>query len=87
MPIERLFLTGTPMENRVEEFKALVHYLKPEVAARLSAVDGLAGAGAFRAAVAPVYLRRNQSDVLEELPPRIESEEWGQSWTRRSCGT
>src|SRR5262249_17734272 len=27
-------------------------------------------------AVAPVYLRRNQTDVLQELPPRIETEEW-----------
>jgi SNF2 family DNA or RNA helicase len=39
-------------------------------------VDGLIGAGHFRAAVAPVYLRRNQSDVLAELPPRVETEEW-----------
>ncbi|MDP8931362.1 MAG: DEAD/DEAH box helicase [Actinomycetota bacterium] len=71
-----LFLTGTPMENRVEEFKTLVGHLQPEVAARVSSVDGLAGAEGFRKAVAPVYLRRNQADVLEELPPRIESEEW-----------
>jgi SNF2 family DNA or RNA helicase len=34
------------------------------------------GAGHFRAAVAPVYLRRNQDDVLQELPPRVETEEW-----------
>ena len=27
-----LFLTGTPMENRVEEFRNLVGYLRPEVA-------------------------------------------------------
>jgi len=26
--------------------------------------------------VAPAYLRRNQSHTLEELPPRIETEEW-----------
>ncbi len=71
-----LFLTGTPMENRVEEFRTLVHHLQPEVARRVSATDGLAGATAFRTAVAPVYLRRNQSDVLAELPPRIETEEW-----------
>lgn len=71
-----LFLTGTPMENKVEEFKTLVGHLQPELAARISAVDGLAGAARFRKAVAPVYLRRNQSDVLEELPPRIESHEW-----------
>ena len=44
--------------------------------AKVSAIDGLAGAATFRAAVAPVYLRRNQTDVLQELPPRIETEEW-----------
>ena len=71
-----LFLTGTPMENRVEEFRTLVGHLRPAIASRLSAVDGLAGAATFRKTVAPVYLRRNQADVLEELPPRIETEEW-----------
>jgi SNF2 family DNA or RNA helicase len=71
-----LYLTGTPMENRVEEFRTLVSHLQPAVAERVRAVDGLAGADAFRRAVAPVYLRRNQADVLDELPPRIETEEW-----------
>jgi SNF2 family DNA or RNA helicase len=75
--VERtLFLTGTPMENRVEEFRTLVRHLQPGLARRVSAADGLAGAAAFRSAVAPVYLRRNQTDVLQELPPRIETEEW-----------
>ena len=71
-----LFLTGTPMENRVDEFRTLVSHLQPKVAAKVSSLDGLAGAATFRAAVAPVYLRRNQTDVLQELPPRIETEEW-----------
>ena len=71
-----LYLTGTPMENRVEEFRTLVGQLQPEVAASIRAVDGVAGADRFRRAVAPVYLRRNQDDVLDELPPRIESEDW-----------
>jgi superfamily II DNA or RNA helicase len=71
-----LYLTGTPMENRVEEFRTLVSHLQPGVAERVRAIDGLAGAETFRRAVAPVYLRRNQDDVLDELPPRIETEEW-----------
>jgi superfamily II DNA or RNA helicase len=71
-----LFLTGTPMENHVEEFRSLVGYLQPEIASRVKPMDSLAGASRFREAVAPVYLRRNQEDVLDELPPRIESEEW-----------
>ncbi|MFC4948362.1 DEAD/DEAH box helicase [Pseudonocardia sp. GCM10023141] len=73
-----LFLTGTPMENRVEEFRSLVGYLQPAVARSVSAADAVAGATVFRRAVAPVYLRRNQDDVLTELPERIETEAWVQ---------
>ncbi|WP_228708103.1 DEAD/DEAH box helicase [Amycolatopsis keratiniphila] len=71
-----LFLTGTPMENRVEEFRNLVHYLQPRVARSLDATDALAGAKRFRRAVASTYLRRNQEDVLTELPDKIEVEDW-----------
>lgn len=71
-----LFLSGTPMENRVEEFRNLVGYLQPQVATRVAGRDGVAGPTAFRRAVAPVYLRRNQDDVLMELPDLIRSDEW-----------
>ncbi|TDC84897.1 DEAD/DEAH box helicase [Actinomadura sp. 7K507] len=63
-----LFLTGTPMENRVDEFRSLVAHLRPDVAERVRPSDAAMGARAFRSAVAPVYLRRNQRDVLVELP-------------------
>jgi superfamily II DNA or RNA helicase len=71
-----LFMTGTPMENRVAEFRSLVRMLDEEVADRLDDRDGLAGPVAFRKAVAPVYLRRNQQDVLTELPARQLTDEW-----------
>ncbi len=71
-----LFLTGTPMENRVEEFKSLVDYLQPGLAPRIDGHHGLAGADSFRRAVAPVYLRRNQEDVLTELPQLVRSDDW-----------
>lgn len=71
-----VFLTGTPMENCVDEFRTLVDYLQPEVAASLDKVSGLAGAAHFRASVAPAYLRRNQEDVLSELPDRLDAEDW-----------
>jgi SNF2 family DNA or RNA helicase len=77
-----LFLTGTPMENRVEEFRVLVSHLQPDLVPRISTVDGMIGAGYFREVVAPVYLRRNQDDVLQELPPRVETEEWVQLTAR-----
>ncbi|MEU8743932.1 DEAD/DEAH box helicase [Streptomyces parvulus] len=71
-----LFMTGTPMENRVAEFRNLVRMLDPEVADRLGDGTGLTGSVAFRRAVAPVYLRRNQEDVLTELPSLQHTDEW-----------
>jgi SNF2 family DNA or RNA helicase len=71
-----LFLTGTPMENRVEEFRNLVAYLNPLLAKGIDGVHAVAGPTAFRRAVAPVYLRRNQEDVLTELPELVQVEEW-----------
>ena len=71
-----LLMSGTPMENRVEEFRSLVRHVRDDVARTIHAADGIGGADAFRKAVAPVYLRRNQTDVLNELPERIETAEW-----------
>ncbi len=48
-----LFLTGTPMENRVEEFRSLVRQLRPELADVVSTTHGAAGSEAFRRAVSP----------------------------------
>ncbi|MER7054570.1 DEAD/DEAH box helicase [Streptomyces sp. NPDC000351] len=71
-----LFMTGTPMENRVGEFRDLVRMLDGDVADSLGERDALAGSVAFRKAVAPVYLRRNQEDVLTELPSLQRTDEW-----------
>ncbi|MBM7819750.1 superfamily II DNA or RNA helicase [Cellulosimicrobium cellulans] len=71
-----LLLTGTPMENRVAEFRTLLGYLQPELAGSLDAAHGAAGPDAFRHAVAPAYLRRNAEDVLEELPELVQVDEW-----------
>ena len=71
-----LFLTGTPMENKVAEFRVLVGHLRPEVAENLDLDDESLDGTKFREKVAPVYLRRNQEDVLSELPARLETQEW-----------
>ncbi|MFC4531529.1 DEAD/DEAH box helicase [Sphaerisporangium dianthi] len=71
-----LFMTGTPMENRVEEFRNLVGHLRPDMVPGVRGSDAAAGAQAFRRAVAPVYLRRNQEDVLTELPDLVMVDEW-----------
>lgn len=67
-----LLLTGTPIENRLQEFVNLVSYLQPDLLRRLETYSP----GAFPKLIAPAYLRRNQEDVLTELPERIEVEEW-----------
>ncbi|MFC4333597.1 DEAD/DEAH box helicase [Salininema proteolyticum] len=71
-----LFLTGTPLENRLDDFKNLIAYLDPATAEKLSRRSAFPKAKVFRRRVAPVYLRRNQEDVLRELPERIEVEDW-----------
>ncbi|MFC9267763.1 DEAD/DEAH box helicase [Streptomyces zhihengii] len=71
-----LFMTGTPMENRVAEFRSLVGILQPDLAEAVGDREGVAGSQAFRKAVAPVYLRRNQQDVLTELPAFQHTDEW-----------
>ncbi|MHC0433933.1 DEAD/DEAH box helicase [Streptomyces sp. O3] len=71
-----LFLTGTPMQNHVAEFRTLVDYLDPEAARGMRQVDAAADSRVFRSAVAPRYLRRNQPDVLTELPGVIHADEW-----------
>jgi superfamily II DNA or RNA helicase len=71
-----LFLTGTPMENRIDEFQSLVTHLRPDVAKNMGPQHGVVGVEAFRTAAAPVYLRRNQKDVLTELPELVQVDEW-----------
>jgi superfamily II DNA or RNA helicase len=67
-----VMLTGTPLENRIEEFRNLVGYLRPDLI-----IDATEFAPKqFRRQVAPAYLRRNQEDVLSELPERFEVDEW-----------
>ncbi|WP_433893887.1 DEAD/DEAH box helicase [Streptomyces sp. CA-111067] len=73
-----LYLTGTPMENRLEEFRTLVEYLRPRLTDMVSKADAAADPAAFRAAIAPAYLRRNRQDVLTELPELVHTDEWAE---------
>ncbi|WP_425472501.1 DEAD/DEAH box helicase [Tessaracoccus rhinocerotis] len=68
-----LLMTGTPLANRIDEFCALVQQARPDL---LEDLVESPTAHDFRQAVAPVYLRRNQEDVLTELPELVEVDEW-----------
>ena len=71
-----LFMTGTPLENRVEEMIFLISMLNTEKAAEIRGMKELSMAPEFREKIAPVYLRRTREDVLKELPEKVEKEEW-----------
>ena len=71
-----LFMTGTAIENNVEEMINLIKLLQPAVAKDVKNYAYLSSAPQFRENVASVYYRRKRADVLTELPDLIETEEW-----------
>lgn len=71
-----LFMTGTALENKVDEMIELVNILQPKIASTIQGMAFMSSAPQFRKAVAPAYYRRKREDVLTELPELIESREW-----------
>lgn len=71
-----LFMTGTALENKVEEMAVLINILNSDVAKQIQPLLSISSAPQFREAVAPVYYRRKREDVLAELPELVESLEW-----------
>lgn len=71
-----LFLSGTPLENKVEEMNALIGHLNPGLVSRELGGTTYYNPIKYRQAIAPVYLRRKREDVLSELPRKIEEEDW-----------
>lgn len=72
-----LFMSGTPLENKVEEMNFLISGLQPDIFRKVEHMTTLAEAARYREEVAPVYLRRTREEVLTELPELTEIEEWG----------
>lgn len=73
-----LFMTGTALENKVDEMINLIKLLQPSIAMQISGMKELSSAPQFRETVAPVYYRRRREDVLTELPELSEIKEWCQ---------
>lgn len=71
-----LFMSGTALENKVDEMISLIKPLRPDIARTVEGMAFMSKAPQFREAVAPVYYRRKREDVLTELPELIEKEEW-----------
>ncbi len=71
-----LFMTGTPIENNVDEMLRLLGCLQPRVAEEARRFSTTAYADSFKEKISPVYYRRKREDVLAELPELIQMQEW-----------
>lgn len=70
------FLTGTVLENKVDEMIKLIGILNKEVAAQAEDRKALSEYETFKEAISKVYFRRRRVDVLSELPEKTEIEDW-----------
>jgi superfamily II DNA or RNA helicase len=79
----RVALSGTPVENRLEELWSVMNFTNPGLLGKKSTFSeqyvapiavGDAGAGErLRARIRPFVLRRMKRDVVPELPPRTDA--------------
>ena len=70
-----LLMSGTPLENRIDEMKNLIGMINTEIQKKISLTEDSWSGDLFRKKIAPVYLRRTREDVLKELPELIEKDE------------
>ena len=73
-----LMMTGTPLENRVEEMCNLIDFVRPDMTKDVRALAHISNLPEFKETLSPVYLRRTRQQVLQELPPIDSREEWCQ---------
>ena len=71
-----LMMTGTPLENKVDEMCELIGFVRPDMVGEIRRNAGMRHVPEFREMLAPVYLRRQRDMVLDELPPITIEEEW-----------
>ena len=82
-------LTGTPLENRLEELYSIVEFLDDRLLGppwqfmarhiikdEWGGIIGYRDLEGVRRAIAPILLRRRKADVLQDLPERIDNDFW-----------
>ena len=64
----RLLMTGTPIENKLEEMISLLNLLQPDCVRKIYALPQPISRERFKQIVAPVYFRRTKDAVWKEMP-------------------
>lgn len=85
----RLCLTGTPLENHIGEFHSIMETAVPGLFGSRAEFQRAHEAGApVLERARPFLLRRTKKNILSELPPKIESDDYfSLSNTQRECYT
>ncbi len=65
-------LSGTPLENKIEDLITICETIKPDIFKNINPYRQSELINAYK----PIFLRRRKEDALQDLPPKITKEVW-----------